>query len=487
MMGRMISPSARVGVPSRTPGEGGPLEEVPPQAGPGAPAGSRARRLGQLAGEPSAWLALAVLLLPLGVPRGPADPSVTPTDALLVVAAGVAGLQVLRGRRLEVVRSVPAAALLLVVSLTAVVALGAAHFPDSLVGALRFAELFLLTPFAVLVGLRTRRDVTLLLGSVVALAVVQGAYGVVQNLTHTGASIEGQYVRAVGSFGAYNIMALAQLCALALVVCLAWAVVRRGRERVAALVLAAFLAAPLAMALSRGVWVATAMACVVVLSRGRPLRLVAALGGLAAGAAVAVPLLVVTGTAIGRRLSTLVSSLSNPDQSLTDRSELWSAALGMAYDHPWLGVGPRAFAIYRDGYSGVAVQASSDIAIGADFQQVALESPHNFYLLVASEQGLLVAFAYVAVLVTLLARGARRTARRRSDLSTAVALTGVAALSLQLVIMLTGDLGGPTSIIMALSVGLAAWAAADVDLAPPPTPATGPSGPGTPQLEEARR
>jgi O-antigen ligase len=422
-------------------------------------------------GEPSSWVALAVLALSWSSPSGPAEGAqVTLSDLLLMAAAVSAGLQLLRGRGWSVVRSVPAVAFLVLASLTVLSAVLAPDFPESLVGAVRFAQVFLVVPLAVLVALRTRRDAVVVLGSIVLLAVVQGVIGVVQALTGTGALINGEPVRAVGTFGAYNIAMLAGLCALALVICLGVAVVRRGPERVVALVVAAFLVFPLTLSLSRAEWVGAAVGAAVVLSRGRLVRFLAVLGTGALVAVLVVPPLAASDTDLGRRLGSLLSTGTTPDQSFIDRLKLWSAAAEMAVDNPWTGVGPRAFVDHRDAYAGLGLAPSSDIGTTTDFQQVALESPHNFALLVASEQGLLAAAAYLTVFGALLARGLVRSARHRSDTSTAVALAATGALALQLTAMINGDLGGPGSITAAVVMGLAGWAAADVDLLDGPSP-----------------
>jgi O-antigen ligase len=136
----------------------------------------------------------------------------------------------------------------------------------------------------------------------------------------------------------------------------------------------------------------------------------------------------------------------------------------MALDHPFTGVGPRAFPDHRDAYADLSLLGSSDISFGSSFARVELESPHDLYLLIASEQGLLVALAYAILLAVLLARSLTAAARRRSDGSTALSLVAAGTLALELVILLTADLGGPGSIFIALTMGLAARGAADIDL-----------------------
>ncbi|MBJ7452351.1 MAG: hypothetical protein JHC71_09740 [Blastococcus sp.] len=130
-------------------------------------------------------------------------------------------------------------------------------------------------------------------------------------------------------------------------------------------------------------------------------------------------------------------------------------------------MGLRAFPDFRDAYADFSLLGSSDISFGSSFERVALESPHSLYLLVASEQGLLALLVFVTVLAVLLTRGLLRAARRRSDWSTTIALAGVGLLCFELVSMITGDFGGPGSILTGISLGLAGWAAADVDLRSP--------------------
>jgi O-antigen ligase len=440
------------------------------------------RRLSRWAAEPSSWLAAAVLALPASSGTGPGGSLATPSDLLLFGAVAAAARLVLRGERKDVLRSVPAAGFLLLGLVSLLAAVVSPDLGSGLVGAVRSMELFFLVPVTVMVALRTRRDAVLVLGSIVLLAVLEGAYGLVQTVTRTGASIDGENIRAVGTFGAYNIAALAQLAAIALVICAAAAVVLRDRRRWVALGLAAFLALPLVLALSRGIWVGAAAAAALVLSRGRPLRMLAVALGSAAVLALVIPPLIASGSDLGQRVESLVEVDEAPDQSVRDRLALWGAARQMAVDHPLTGVGVRGFPDHRDAYAGLTLLGSSDIAVAdADFQQVAVDSPHNFYLLIASEQGLIATLVYATVFAVLLVRGLVRAARPRADDSTAVALAGTGVLGYILVDMITGDLGGPGSIYVALVIGLAGWAAADLDLLPrTPTPPSPPSSPSRP-------
>ncbi|SDF64641.1 O-antigen ligase [Blastococcus aurantiacus] len=412
--------------------------------------------------RPSTWLAAALLSTSLQSASGPDGPPVSVSDLVVAVAVVLAGRELLHGEGRARARSVPAIGFWALGLVSAVTALAAQNFPDNVVGGVRFVQLFCLVPLTVLLAVRSRTDAQILLGGLLGLAFLQGGLGVVQAVTATGADIDGESVRAVGTFGAYDISAMAEITALGLVVCLALGVVLTGRARWWALGGAVFLALPLAFSLTRGAWVAAAVAAMVVVSRGRPLRMLGALVAVGAVAAGVLPVLVARGGELADRATSLVGG--TPDQSLVDRFALWEAARQMAFDHPLTGVGPRAFAEHRDAYADLSLLGSSDIAFGGDFEQVALESPHNFYLLVASEQGLVAAGVFVVVFLVLLARGLVRSARPRSDLSTALALTGAGVLAYHLTSMLAADLGGPGSLFVAVALGLAGWAAADHDL-----------------------
>ena len=431
-----------------------------------APVEERPGRLGAALSLPSTWIALGILCLPVASDAGPASGLVTPSDVLLVVAVLLTARDVVRGERLAVLRSVPAAGFLALGTGTLLATTLATDFPDGLIGGARFVEVFVLVPLAVMAALRTRADAIVVVGALVVLAATEGALGLVQYLTGTGADIGGATVRAVGTFGAYNIGVVAALTGLGVAACLAVAMVDTGRMRWVAAGLAVFLVLPHLASLSRSAWIATMVAATVVVSRARPARLLAVVvaGGVAVAATV--PPLAASGSELGLRLQSLLTANSAPDQSVIDREELWAAAAGMALDHPLTGVGPRAFPEHRDAYADLGLLGSSDISFGSDFQQVGLETPHSLYLLVASEQGLLVALVYATVLALFLMRSLVRVARRRSDASTTLALVGAGLLTYQLVSMATGDIGGPGSLLLAVCLGIGGWAAADVDLVP---------------------
>jgi O-antigen ligase len=350
----------------------------------------------------------------------------------------------------------------------AIATVTAVDVATSMRGFVRYSELFVLIPVAVALSLRDRLDVLLVAGSIVAVTAFEGAAGVYQYLTKTGASYAGQYTRAVGTFGADQVLALGALLGYGIVVTLALGLSLRGRPRAGLLALAAALAVPLALTLSRGAWIATACAVLLVFlvfSWRAALALACA-----AGLAIAVLSLraSATGTAGNERLASIVSTGKEPDQSVKDRYALWSAALAMWADHPVAGVGLKDFALYRDSYAPMSLSAGSDVDDrGAGFRREPLLSPHNQYLMVASEQGTVGVLAFGGLLGTLAVTAVWR--RRGQGWRDAVAdqpvpvrrrffdLAAPGIMLWTLIDFMYGDVGaGPTSVLLGVLLGLVA-------------------------------
>ncbi|HWM38388.1 MAG TPA: hypothetical protein VNS49_14850, partial [Streptomyces sp.] len=159
--------------------------------------------------------AATVLVLCAPVQTGDVTTSgkITVADAasLVLVVWCLVGLLRGRGGRLT-----PRAALVLGAPAVAfAVATAASADPSaSLPGFARYLQIFVLVPAAVLLLMRDARDFRFVCGALVLLALVQGAVGVVQNLTGTGASYMGQDIRAVGTFGALDVMGMSTVGAL---------------------------------------------------------------------------------------------------------------------------------------------------------------------------------------------------------------------------------------------------------------------------------
>ncbi|MEU6949443.1 O-antigen ligase family protein [Streptomyces sp. NPDC046316] len=318
----------------------------------------------------------------------------------------------------------------------------------SLPGVARYVQVFVLVPAAVLLMIRDRRDFAVVAWALVGLALLQGAVGVTQYLTGTGASYQGEDIRAVGTFGPTDVMGMATVVSYGLVIVTGIALGSgRGRARTAALVCAGLLFLPLVLSFSRGAWIATVLAIAIqlVLSglrrAGRVALVVGALavvlvGGLGVGSAM-----------VKERVASITQVAGAPDQSVTDRYTMWAAAGEMWRSDPLTGVGLKGFPAYRDSHASVALSSGSDTAgAGAAFRRQPLLSPHNMYLLVLSEQGLLGLLALAGSWAALLVGAVRR-----------LGLVAIGLLSWQLIDFFYADIGGPSTVLMSVVLGLAAW------------------------------
>ncbi|WP_428953752.1 O-antigen ligase family protein [Streptomyces sp. cg35] len=404
-------------------------------------------------------LLISMLALPLGEGSHDAGSGGTPADAVsglvVIFCVGRAvrhGLRPLT-RTAYVVLGLPVIAV-------AVAALGADSLPNALQGLVRYYQILVLVPAAVLLLVRDRRDFRLVGWALVALGLWQGSIGVYQYLTGTGASYAGEDIRAVGTFGATDVMGMSTVVAYGLICAVALALGGgTPRTRLVALGCALGLVVPLALSFSRGAWIATAVVCVLQIAL-TGLRRAARL--FTVGVAVAVVL--VGGFGVGtsmlqERLSSITQVTAAPDQSVTDRYTMWAAAIDMWEEHPATGVGLKNFPAYRDSHASIALSAGSDVAgAGSDFRRQPLLSPHNMYLLVLSEQGLLSLCAIVGAWAAMLVCGARRLAgahRRGSGLDCGLIACGL--LVWQMIDFAYADIGGPSTVLTAVVFGLVAW------------------------------
>lgn len=405
-----------------------------------------------------------MLLLAAPVSTGDVSASgkVTPADAASAVLVATAAVRLLRARSRPLT---PAAAAVLGAPVLGFAAAAVTSLDPGagLAGFLRYVQVFVAVPAAVVLLLRDRHDFAVVAAAIVLLALVQGAVGTWQYATGSGASYMGEDIRAVGTFGPSDVMGMATVVAYGLVIAVGYALVppQRGAPpwlRPAALCCAALLVVPLAVSFSRGTWIATGLACaamVLLAGRRQALRI---FGVLAASAVVLVGGLGVGSHMIGERAASITQVTDAPDPSVTDRYTLWSAALGMWREHPVTGVGLKRFPAERDGHAALALSSASDTAgAGQAFTREPLLSPHNMYLLALSEQGLLGCTLLVGGWAAFLALGLRRlrAARARTGLGPGMAAVGL--LAWQCVDFLYADIGGPSTVLTALLLGLAAW------------------------------
>ncbi|MCP2335170.1 O-antigen ligase family protein [Actinomadura rupiterrae] len=323
----------------------------------------------------------------------------------------------------------------------------------SLVGWVRETQVLVLVPLAVLVSLRDRRDVAVVVASVLALGTGEAVFGIWQTVTHNGASYAGELVRAVGTFGALDVMAMATVCGIALVAALSLALTtKRGWRRAGLLVVAVVLSVALVCSLSRGSWIAASVGAAVVLLRFDA-KLALKLGLCTA----AVFTIVVGGFGIGsgmvaERTQSILHSVHDPDRSVGDRYALWSTAEGMWQDHPVAGVGLKNFPAFRDAYAPPQLSGASDTDDSVTgFVREPLLSPHNQYLLMLAEQGLLGAGASILALGGLLVGLWRRARPADGHWLLCLGVTAATAVN-----FLYSDMGGPTTVLIGIVLGLAA-------------------------------
>ncbi|MFD8423481.1 O-antigen ligase family protein [Streptomyces sp. NPDC059466] len=414
---------------------------------------------------------IALLGLPIA-PSGEGGASIADAVSGLVVVC--CAVRLVRDRRRPLS---PGAAVVLALPVIgiAVAAAGAASPGAGITGLTRYLQIFVLVPAAVLLLVRDRRDFRLLAWSFVALALWQGAVGVHQYVTGTGASYRGEDVRAVGTFGPTDVMGMATVVAFGLVCALALALGSdTARGRTSAVVCALVLLPPLALSFSRGAWIATALAC------GAQLALAGLRRAVRVGAVVAaVAVILVGGLGVGtemlqERLDSITQVTDAPDQSVVDRYTMWAAAVDMWRDHPLTGVGLKGFPDQRDGHASLALSSGSDIGgAGAEYSKQPLLSPHNMYLLVLSEQGLVGLVALAGSWLALLVCALRGLVRVRRTLPDALpgpghrpvrvpsgldcALVSCGLLGWQLVDFVYADIGGPSTVLTGVCFGLVAW------------------------------
>ncbi|MFG2132332.1 O-antigen ligase family protein [Streptomyces sp. NPDC048751] len=382
-----------------------------------------------------------------------------PADAVSGLAVVYCVIRLLRERRGPLSPTAAVVLCLPVVGL-ALAAVGASSPQAGLAGLGRYLQIFVLVPAAVLLLIRDRADFRLVAWSFVGLALCQGALGVHQYVTRTGASYQGADIRAVGTFGPHDVMGMATVVSLGLVCAVGIALGRASvRQRATAAGCALALLSPLALSFSRGAWIATALTCAVQLALVGLRRALKVAAAVAAAGVVLVGGLGVGSELLQQRIDSITQVADTPDQSVVDRYTLWASATDMWRQHPLTGVGMKSFPEYRDGHATLALSSASDIeGAGVTYSRQPLLSPHNMYLLVLSEQGLIGLLGLAGSWLALLVCGLRRLLRVRArgpGLDCALVACGL------LVWLLTdfvyGDIGGPSTVLTAVGLGLVTW------------------------------
>ncbi|KPI28980.1 hypothetical protein OV320_4235 [Actinobacteria bacterium OV320] len=402
---------------------------------------------------------VAVVAL-LGLPIGPGgEGGAGPAAALSALVVLFCAVRLLRQRRRPLSRTAALVLGLPVVGL-ALAAMGASSPGAGLSGLGRYLQIFVLVPAAVVLLVRDRADFRVLAWSFVGLAGWQGAVGVHQFVTGTGASYQGENIRAVGTFGPQDVMGMATVVAFGLICAVGLALGRTPvRQRVIAACSALALLVPLALSFSRGAWIATVLTCAIQLALAGPRRALK-VGAVTAAAGV----ILVGGFGVGsamlqERVTSITQVRDAPDQSVTDRYTMWAAAVGMWRDQPLTGVGMKGFPEHRDGHASLALSSGSDTdGGGGGFVKQPLLSPHNMYLLILSEQGLIGLLALAGGWLAMLACGLRGWFRvRHSGPGLDCALVACGLLIWQLVDFTYADIGGPSTVLTAVVFGAVAW------------------------------
>jgi O-antigen ligase len=255
-------------------------------------------------------------------------------------------------------------------------------------------------------------------------------------------------------------MSLPTVVTYALLVAVAAVIAGRGAGRGLAAVAAAALAIPLTVSFSRGSWIAAVVAILIMVTVA---NVRAGLAFLLATAIVLAPLLALSkesSSSVGHRLASIASTASSPDQSVRDRYSLWQVAADIWRDHPATGVGLRNFPKFRDTYAPMGLSSGSDVLDSSHgFRRVELLSPHNFYLLILSELGIVGAVAFASYFLAFGIAATRRAAATiRPGVPRIFGLTMVGVLVRLLVGALYGDLvGGATTVLTAVLLGCAIW------------------------------
>lgn len=399
----------------------------------------------------------ALLALPLD-PSSGGGPG--PADAMSGFLVLFCAIRLVRDRRRPLPRTVAVVLGLPVLGLV-VAALGAYSPEAGIAGMGRYLQIFVLVPAAVLLLIRDQGDFRLLAWSFVGLASWQGAVGVHQYVTRTGASFQGEQIRAVGTFGPQDVMGMATVVGIGLVCAFGVALGRTSvRQRAVALVCVLALLLPLALSFSRGAWIATAVTCAVQLVLAGLRRALKVAAAVAAAGVVLVGGLGVGTAMLQERIDSITQVADAPDQSVADRYTMWAAATDMWREHPLTGVGLKGFPEYRDAYASPTLSSGSDTdGAGATYRKQPLLSPHSMYLLVLSEQGLLGLMAFAGSWLALLVCVLRATVRARAPWPHGLdcGLVACGLLVWQLTDFVYADIGGPSTVLTAVSFGLVAW------------------------------
>ena len=228
--------------------------------------------------------------------------------------------------------------------------------------------------------------------------------------------------RLAGPLGDPNFFAQALLILVPLALVMA-AEARRPRARAAALAAAGLVTAAVVLTYSRGG--ALALGCVLALSL---LAGSARLKHVAIGAGLIVATALLLPSAFARRLETIAQILPGqedvlrPDSSFEQRKLLTRVAWLIFLDHPLLGVGAGNYTVHFDDY------AQEVGSLSREYEELGERHyPHNLYLEIAAETGLVGLAAFGAAVASCFAglRAARRASHAGGDRASAALARGL--------------------------------------------------------------
>src|SRR4051794_10025248 len=175
--------------------------------------------------RPAYLVALTIWLVAVPIRSGAetqGSTHVTPADLGVVLLVGFVLTRFVMRTDTEAAKSwvvIPLVGMAFAIVLSAVFSQSAS---GAIGGIVRYVEIFVLIPLCSYLAIRDRRDLTLIMKSMLGLALLEGVVGVYQFLTGTGASIGSKNVRAVGTFGAYDVIAMSKVVAYGIIVGVAW-------------------------------------------------------------------------------------------------------------------------------------------------------------------------------------------------------------------------------------------------------------------------
>lgn len=289
---------------------------------------------------------------------------------------------------------------------------------------IRMSIMFLLF-FYISSNVRNIREVTLIVGALLTMTLLQSFYGMLQYMVGLSVPIFAQFgetemvkeslgeflsvARVGGTMGHPNVLAGFMVLMLPLALALLLSELKLVYKLFLSMVLI-FGTMTLILTLSRGGWMSFGVAAIVVLllaSRGRVLRY----GNNAFIIAIILSVFILIGLAFSGAIYLKITA--SPESSIVSRWELMKTAMTMIKEHPIIGVGINSFSFIFPRYD------ISGIPWGPWNPPV-----HNIYLLVWSETGTVGLASFILIMIFLFRVGFRVLKHSR-DITTLCIVIGI--------------------------------------------------------------